>query len=315
MVGHCDATSNSRDADPEVDATLAQQLQYSISDDGEHMREQINAVLTSEAYETLPALLMGAEVRSLRYASDRLANVLDEEALFEYIERWLAAPGPAPHLACQLLPHGYLLDRKRALAALPPCIESEDWTLRDAACEITGRLLRSDFTSMLGVLETWRAQDSLNLARSVVVATIRAADPMHLERAEPLLKLVEPLLPIRAPLVRRNLGPSAIGLHLLTHYPTATFEYLVKWSTSNDSQVLWNVAMAFSTPAAVPITKKALIVLRKLSLDERRLVWRAVSSAIWKLGRKRPDIIRPELARWLEDERRVKVAREAIKHL
>ena len=49
--------------------------------------------------------------------------------------------------------------------------------------------------------------------------------------------------------------------------------------------------------------------------DERRFVWRAAASALWKLGRKRPDIIRPELARWLEDERRVNVAREAIKHL
>ena len=89
----------------------------------------------------------------------------------------------------------------------------------------------------------------------------------------------------------------------------------MKWSTFNDAQTLWNVAMALSAPPAVPIAKKALIVLRKLSLDERRFVWRAVASALWKLGRKRPDIVRPELARWLEDERRVDVAREAIKHL
>jgi hypothetical protein len=104
-------------------------------------------------------------------------------------------------------------------------------------------------------------------------------------------------------------------MHLLQEYPIQTFEYLVNWSTSNDAQTLWNVAMAFSTPAAAPIAKKALIVLRKLSLDERRLVWRAVASAMWKLGRRRPDVIRPELSRWLEDERRVDVAREAVRHL
>jgi hypothetical protein len=63
------------------------------------------------------------------------------------------------------------------------------------------------------------------------------------------------------------------------------------------------------------VVKKALIILRKLSLDERRYVWRAVSSAMWKLGRKKPEIVRPELSRWLEDERRVTVAREAMKHL
>jgi len=44
-------------------------------------------------------------------------------------------------------------------------------------------------------------------------------------------------------------------------------------------------------------------------------VWRAVASALWKLGRRRPDIVRPELSRWLEDERRIPVAREALKHI
>ena len=56
-------------------------------------------------------------------------------------------------------------------------------------------------------------------------------------------------------------------------------------------------------------------VWQKLSLDERRYVWRAGASAMWKLGRKRPEIVRPELLRWLEDDRRVDVAREALKHL
>jgi hypothetical protein len=175
--------------------------------------------------------------------------------------------------------------------------------------------LRDDFSRTIAVLETWHTKRSTNLYRALAIAAIRASDPMHLERAEPLLQLLEPLLCEREPIVRRNLGPSAIGAHLLAHYPSLTFEYLVKWSTSYDAQTLWNVAMALSAPPAVPITKKALIVLRKLSLDERRLVWRAVAAAMWKLGRKRPEIIRPELSRWLEDERRVNVAREAIKYL
>jgi len=142
-----------------------------------------------------------------------------------------------------------------------------------------------------------------------------AGKERRLERAEPLLKLLEPLLADRAPEVRRSLGPVAIGGGLLRYYPEMTFEYLVKWSTANDEQVLWNVAMSFSGPGAVPLVKKALIVLRRLSLDERRYVWRAVASAMWKLGRKRPEIVRPELARWLEDERRVRVARAALKYL
>jgi ribosomal protein L18E len=73
--------------------------------------------------------------------------------------------------------------------------------------------------------------------------------------------------------------------------------------------------MSFSSSGAPPLVKRALIVLRKLSLDERRYVWRAVAAAIWKLGRKRPEVVRPELSRWLEDDRRVQVAREALRYL
>lgn len=282
------------------------------------MRDKIDNLIEIGQYRALSPLLHSADIRMIRYASKQLAHSLQEsnEDLLEQLEGLLADPASASqHLACQLIPHASKAQRKKAIAFLPQLIESADWMVRDAACEVAGRLLRKDFSWMIGILEAWRSQGSINLYRAIAIAAIRAADPMHLERAEPLLNLLEPLLSEAEPIVRRNLGPSAIGMHLLAHYPSQTFEYLAKWSTSNDAQTLWNVAMAFSAPPAVPIAKKALIVLRKLSLDERRLVWRAVASALWKLGRKRPDIIRPELARWLEDERRVSVAREAIKYL
>jgi hypothetical protein len=282
------------------------------------MRDQIDVLIEKQQLTALSPLLAGADVENVRYAAQQLVHTLQDqnEDLFEHLEQLVSTPTSASHhLACQIIPHAYAVKRKQAVAFLPQLIESEDWTIRDAACEVAGRLLREDFSRMIGVLETWRSRGSVNLYRAIVIAAIRASDPFHLERAEPLLRLLEPLLSEGEPIVRRNLGPSAIGTHLLAHYPSQTFEYLVRWSTSNDAQTLWNVAMAFSAPPAVPIAKKALIVLRKLSLDERRFVWRAVAAALWKLGRKRPDIIRPELTRWLEDERRVNVAREAIKQL
>lgn len=282
------------------------------------MRDQINQMIEERQLDGLSPMLDGADMPRVRYAARQLANTLqdDDDDLFECLEQLATSDQiPLQHLACQLVPHVHAVKRKKAMSILPQLIESTDWTVRDAACEVSGRLLREDFSRTLGELEVWRTRGSKNLNRAVVVASIRAADPMHLERAEPLLKLLEPLLIETEPLVRRNLGPSAIANHLLAHYPSQTFEYLAKWSTSNDPQTLWHVAMAFSGPPAVGIAKKALIVLRKLSLDERRFVWRAVAAALWKLGRKRPDIIRPELARWLEDERRVDVAREAIKYL
>jgi hypothetical protein len=128
------------------------------------------------------------------------------------------------------------------------------------------------------------------------------------------MRLVDSLLADRDPTVRRLLGPSALGA-FLGAYPDVTFDSLIGWSTSSDPQVLWNVAMAFTAASAAPLAKRALIVLRKLALDERRTVWRAVAAAMWQLGRRRPDVVRPELERWLADETRAKVAREALKYL
>jgi hypothetical protein len=286
---------------------------------GETMRDRINVLVEKRELDSLPLLLTDADLPSIRYAARRLAGALGDDGhqtLIDYVETLLASPALASRqLACQLIPHVYALERKQAVALLPQLIESEDWLVRDAACEVAGKLLRADFSRMIGELEAWRCLGSATLLRAIVIAAIRASDASHPERAEPLLRLIEPLLTEAEPAVRKNLGPSAIGTRLLAHYPTLTFEYLVKWSTSNDAHTLWNVAMAFSAPAAAPIAKKALIVLRKLSLDERHFVWRAVASALWKLGRKRPDIIRPELSRWLEDDQRINVARAAIKHL
>jgi 3-methyladenine DNA glycosylase AlkC len=280
------------------------------------MRDQIDRHIEAGEFEALGPLMDGVDIQSIRYAAHRISTAVDEQEIPEEMDRLLSLRAlGSDQLACQLVPYAYSVDKRQALSRLLQLVESEDWTLRDAACEIAGRLLREDFSSMLASLSEWHTRGSSNVFRAMLVAAVRASDATCLERAEPLLKLLEPLLSESDPLVRRNLGPSAIGMHLLAEYPGPTFEYLVKWSTSNDEQTLWNVAMAFSAPAAVPLAKKALIVLRKLSLDERRFVWRAVASAMWKLGRKRPDIIRPELARWLEDERRVSVAREAIKHL
>lgn len=281
------------------------------------MRDRIDQIIARGKLDSLASALDGAKVQDVRYAADRLVEAAgDAKAVLRQIRDLVLRKEPASlHLACQLVPACYRHDAKAAMKLLQCLADNADWTVRDAAAETCGRLLRDDFAKMLDSLRQWRENASVNIRRAVVIAATRAARPNRLERAEPLLKLLEPLLSDEDATIRRNLGPSALGGSLLRSYPVNTFEYLVHWSTSNEPAVLWNVAMAFSAPPAAPIARKALIVLRKLSLDERRPVWRAVSSAMWKLGRRCPEIVRPELMRWLEDERRVEVAREALKHL
>ncbi len=262
-------------------------------------------------------ILEGAQTPELRYAVKQLVrSTQSAEILLGHAVKLAARSEPASrHVACGLLPKAYPSDPQRTLELLLQLADDPDWTVRESAGDACGRLLRTDYSTMMEILREWREHSSANVRRAVLIAAAKAAQTRRLEWAEPLLKLIEPLLSDRDSTLRRNLGPFAIGTSLLRYYPDMTFEYLVKWSTSNDEQVLWNVAMSFSASAGARLVKKALIVLRKLSLDERRYVWRAVASAMWKLGRKKPEIVRPELARWLEDERRVDVAREALKYL
>jgi len=281
------------------------------------MRDVIDRTVAQGGLDSLVGALEGAGVREVRYAAGRLARAAgDAGAVLRQVRDLVSRDEPASLLlACQLIPTCYRDDPAGALDLLQRLADGPDWTVRDAAAEVCGRLLRHDFNDVIAALRAWREHGSVNVRRAVVIAAARAARPDRLEQAEPLLKLLEPLLSEEDATLRRSLGPSALGGCLLRCYPVLTFEYLVRWSTSNESAVLWNVAMALAAPAAAPIARKALIVLRKLSLDERRPVWRAVASAMWKLGRRCPEIFRPELLRWLEDEQRQRVAREALKYI
>ena len=279
------------------------------------MRNRIDQVIAEHRFDALPSVLSDARVSDVRYAARRLAEVNGGRTP-ELTQELAGHVDPAARVVAVFLAEdAYPTESDVSVETLRALAADADWTVRDAAAEASGRLLRSDFSKMLAVMHGWRSDEREGVRRAVAVAAFRSAQPHHLEWAEPLLKLVAPLLEDRTESVRRSLGPSALAVSLLRHYTDATFEYLVTWSTSNDAQVLWNVAMALSGQPASKIVKKALIVLRKLSLDERRYVWRAVASAMWKLGRRRPEIVRPELARWIDDERRIEVARQALKHI
>ncbi len=280
------------------------------------MREEIDRVIEAGKLDQLPSVLQGAPMPEVHYAVKKIAHMGGEETLPETAARLaMSEQGEMRHVACGLIGEGYLDDPEKSVELLRKLVDDPDWKVRESAGDACGKALRDDFSGMTEVLRDWTGDGSENVRRAVIIAVMKAAQTETPGWGEPLLKIVEPLLSDRAKVVRRNLGPFALGSAMLRCYPVATFEYLVKWSTAVDEQTLWNVAMAFSASGAPPLVKRALIVLRKLSLDERRYVWRAVSAAMWKLGRKKPEVVRPELARWLEDERRTHVAREALRYL
>jgi hypothetical protein len=252
-----------------------------------------------------------------RLTARRLARRLADEQLpvLERAQQLSQRPEARARLiACELVPLSFDEDPEEAMAVLHDLASDGDPGVRAAAVAACARIARTHFGRVMEILSGWRDSPSPHVRRAVAVSATRAAEATRLERAPHLMRLVEPLLTDRDPTVRRLLGPSALGA-FLGAYPDVTFDSLIGWSTSSDSQVLWNVAMAFTAASAAPLAKRALIVLRKLALDERRMVWRAVAAAMWQLGRRRPDVVRPELERWLAEETRAKVAREALKYL
>jgi hypothetical protein len=267
--------------------------------------------------EDLTGTVGGGGRNANRLTARRLARRLADEQLpvLERAQQLSQRPEIQARLvACELVPLSFDEDPEEAMAVLHDLVSDGDPGVRAAAVAACARIVRTHFARVVEILSGWRDAPSPHVRRAVAVSATRAAEATRLERAPHLMRLVDSLLADRDPTVRRLLGPSALGA-FLGAYPDVTFDSLIGWSTSSDPQVLWNVAMAFTAASAAPLAKRALIVLRKLALDERRTVWRAVAAAMWQLGRRRPDVVRPELERWLADETRAKVAREALKYL
>lgn len=217
-------------------------------------------------------------------------------------------------IACELAATGAADDPREAMGVLERLLVDSDRGVRTTAAAAATRVARLQFERVLEFIAAWRDADSPPLRRAAALAMARSADPQRLERAPHIARFVRPLLGDAERVVRRVVTASLVPAFLRA-YPEAAFETLVESSTSNDPRVLRDVAMAFASPGAGPLAKRALIVLRKLARDERRVVWRAVAASMWRLGRQRPDVVRPELDRWLDDEDRAKAAREALKYL
>ncbi|MCI2425648.1 DNA alkylation repair protein [Candidatus Acetothermia bacterium] len=282
------------------------------------MKENIARLLAYGEIDLLVELLeKEGKMTDMRYAIKKiLAAEQNSEAIITLAEKFaMRKELSARHIACDLVSRDSVTNIDRSMEILLKMADDKNWQVRESAGTACGRILRREFPGTLVILHRWRSHPSANVRRAVLIATMKAAQTKNPDWGEPLLKLIDPLMVDRNLYVRRNLGPFTLGSGMLRYYPEVTFEFLTGWSTSHDEQALWNVAMAFSASAAPALVNRALIILRKLALDERRYVWRAVATAMWKLGKKKPELIRNELQQWLKDERRATVARKALKYL
>jgi len=243
--------------------------------------------------------VLGDEVERLRFWAENLSEYEDP-----YTRRY----------ASKILLNLWEKDKDRAEQILTALADDEHWLVREEAHEVWGELLKKHFQQVLPILRTWGSHSSGNLRRCVAVAVRSAGNLRNEEWAEPLIRLIEPLLSDKTIYVRKNLGPYAIGDGLFRCYPDTTLKYLRKWSLKRDEGTRWNVAMAFASYGGNQNWREGAKILAELATDKRRYVWRSVASALVYLSRRHPEV-EDTIREWLKDSERAKVAETVLKYL
>ncbi len=221
----------------------------------------------------------------------------------------------ANELGLVLLPEVYTRDPKKAQHLLLRTADSPNWAVREYAGVSVGRILNEHFDEFYPVLQVWAKHESENVRRAVVIATMETAKANQPKRGAKLLKLINPLMDDDSRYVRVNLGPFAISLALLKNYPELTLKFLDKHAQRKNEFARWNVAMVWSAVGGRKYAAEGVRLLHALAADERRFVWRAVASAAAKLGKAKPEIIKPLLKKWKADPARTHVAEVTERYL
>ncbi len=277
--------------------------------------DDLDIVITALAQRGSGALATGADPGTAKGADIMLAVKLIRTHTarpadrFKWVKRLLTQPDYNGHqVGLVMLSDVYDHEPKVALQLLQRHADSANWAVREYAGTCAGRILDQHFAEVYDVMQTWAAHPSENVRRAVVIAAMEAAKANHPQRGPQLLKLLDPLMRDESRYVRVNLGQFAISLALLKNYPDQTLTWLRKHAKSRNEFARWNVAMVWSAVGGRKYAEEGLQLLDALASDERRFVWRAVASATAKLGKAKPEVVKPMLKKWQDDPQRQHVA-------
>jgi 3-methyladenine DNA glycosylase AlkC len=277
--------------------------------------DDLDAVIAALAKRGSGAFAVGADPGTAKVPDILLAaklirsHVTSPAELFTWVKQLLTQKDFNGHqLGLVMLSDVYDQKPKTVLQMLQRHADSDNWVVREYAGTCAGRILNQHFAEVYPVMQAWSQHKSKNLRRAVVIAVMEAAKANHPKRGAKLLKLLDPLMRDESRYVRVNLGPFAVSLALLKNYPDLTLKWLRKHARSKNEFARWNVAMVWSAIGGRKYAAEGLELLTQLAADERRFVWRAVASATAKLGRARPEVVKPIVKQWRADPQRRHVA-------
>lgn len=278
-------------------------------------REDLEAVIAALAKRGSGAFAVGADPGTAKVPDVLLAaklirsHVTGPADRFKWVKQLLTQKDFNGHqLGLVMLSDVYDQNSKVVLQLLQRHAASDNWVVREYAGTCAGRILDRHFTEVYPIMQAWSQHKSENVRRVVVIATMEAAKANHPKRGTKLLQLLDPLMRDESRYVRVNLGQFAISLALLKNYPDLTLKWLRKHARSKNEFARWNVAMVWSAVGGRKYAEQGMELLTALAADERRFVWRAVASATAKLGKARPEVVKPIVKLWRADPQRRQVA-------
>ncbi|MFC1682129.1 HEAT repeat domain-containing protein [Nanoarchaeota archaeon] len=195
---------------------------------------------------------------------------------------------------------------KNLLSKIRNTATDEHWGRREDATKYIKAINDNSFLEYLPVWKEWVRDSDPNIRRAVEVGLLRIKKE-HIPLA---LELIEPLLYDEDNYVRKNCGPFALS-HIGYKDPEATFSKLKKWMKINNKNVRWNVAMCLGVWFGQSYPKESLRLLKQLSKDKEKFVWRAVASSLIKLIRKHPQL-KKEILSWKNCEDCLSVVKKYV---
>ena len=189
-----------------------------------------------------------------------------------------------------------------------------DWGTREYAAKVWSVILTGDFENAYNWTKKLVEIGSIKTKRAIALAAKYSLLERIPNREIKLLELLEPLLSEKEVYIRKNLGPFSLAAFLRA-FPKITLPRLKEWAKKDNEQIRWNVAKTFASSGGSMHWPLGKDILFQLAVDERRYVWKAVSSALHYLGRNKPEKIIPLLNEWLVDPIRKKVAEDALNYI
>ena len=272
-------------------------------------------ILKNNCSEFLKNLPKPLNQEKLKQIINFIRKEVNEKELFQFSQELISIWNPkSKKVGFPLIALYWNQNQESMKNYLLKLANDSDWGTREYAAKIWSAILTEDYDNSYNWTYELVNNGSIYTKRAIALAAKYSALERIPGREEKLLNLLEPLLSNKEEYIRKNLGPFSLAAFLRA-FPNLTIPKLKEWAKSTNEQIRWNVAKAFASSGGTTSWPLGKEILFQLATDERRYVWKAVSSAFHYLGRKKTNEIFPMLEQWLLDPNRKHVAQDALHYI